>query len=101
MYVHEPYTNDSLPEEDEKDISMKFMIAIMVLFASPDYTGEDILVIEERAGSQLVFDSLQDCSLYVYNNVGDLRAFAIQSFAPLVTEVHNIACFPINLGEQV
>ena len=80
---------------------MKFMIAIMMLFASPDYTGDNILVIEEHAGSPLVFDSFYDCSLYVYNNLPVLRSFAIQSFAPLVSEVHNISCFPINLGEQV
>ena len=80
---------------------MKFMIGIMKLFASPDYEGDNILIIEENAGSSLVFDSLYECSLYVYNNLPVLHAFAIQSFAPLVSKVHNIACFPVRPGEEV
>jgi hypothetical protein len=77
------------------------MIAIMMLFASPDYGGENVLVVEERDGSPLVFDSLYECSLYVYNNLPSLRSFAIRSFAPLVSEVHYIACFSVSPGEQV
>tara|TARA_R110000824_G_C15058404_1_gene662139 strand:+ start:167 stop:409 length:243 start_codon:yes stop_codon:yes gene_type:complete len=80
---------------------MKFMILIMMLFASPDYEGDNMLVIEENAGYPLVFNSLHECSRYVYNNLPVLQAFAIQSFEPLVSKVHNISCFPVNRGEEV
>ena len=72
-----------------------------MLFASPDYDGDNILVIQEHAGSPLVFNSFFDCSVYVYDNFPALQAFAIQSFAPLVSEVHNIACFPVSPGVEV
>ena len=80
---------------------MKFMIAIIMMFTSPSYDDDKVLVVERYANAPLVFDSFYDCSLYVYNNLPVLQAFAIQSIAPLVSEVHNIACFPVNPGEQV
>tara|TARA_R100000458_G_scaffold59827_2_gene72022 strand:+ start:225 stop:479 length:255 start_codon:yes stop_codon:yes gene_type:complete len=82
---------------------MKFMIAIIIMFAPPNYPEVDMLLVDKKGEEELRFDEFDRCAAYVYENIHALHLFAYKSYAPKEIVVDHIACLvdPTTKGRQV
>ena len=82
---------------------MKFMIAIIIMFAPPNYPEGDMLIVDKQGEKALRFDTFEDCAVYVHQNIGALHIFAFESYAPKQVGVDHISCLvdPTTKGKAV
>ena len=71
---------------------MKFLIAIIIIFAPPNYPEVDMLFVDKHGEETLRFDEFDQCAAYVYENLRALHIFAYKSYAPKEIVVDHIAC---------
>lgn len=82
---------------------MKFMIAIIIMFAPPNYPEVDMLIVDKQGEEVLRFDTFEDCAVYVHQNIRTLHIFAFESYAPKQVGVDHISCLvdPTTKGKAV
>tara|TARA_Y100000593_G_scaffold49142_1_gene92511 strand:+ start:3091 stop:3330 length:240 start_codon:yes stop_codon:yes gene_type:complete len=69
----------------------EFIILIIMFFADPMYKGKDSVSIKSYQDKPLVFDSLDTCEKWVWNDLENLKAYA-KSVYPEAVAVKSIIC---------
>ena len=71
---------------------MKEMIILIVMFfADPMYKGKDSVSIKSYQDKPLVFDSLDTCEKWIWDDLENLKAYA-KSVYPEAVAVKSIIC---------
>ena len=69
----------------------EFIILIIMFFADPMYKGKDSVSIKSYQDKPLVFDSLDTCEKWVWDDLENLKAYA-KSVYPEAVAVKSIVC---------
>tara|TARA_Y100000590_G_scaffold319810_1_gene361945 strand:+ start:422 stop:661 length:240 start_codon:yes stop_codon:yes gene_type:complete len=69
----------------------EFIILIIMFFADPMYKGKDSVSIKSYQDKPLVFDSLDTCEKWVWDDLENLKAYA-KSVYPEAVAVKSIIC---------
>ena len=77
----------------------EFIILIIMFFADPMYKGKDSVSIKSYQDKPLVFDSLDTCEKWVWDDLENLKAYA-KSVYPEAVAVKSIICVK-KLGTDV
>ena len=74
----------------------EFIILIIMFFADPMYKGKDSVSIKSYQDKPLVFDSLDTCEKWVWDDLENLKAYA-KSVYPEAVAVKSIICVNLKL----
>ena len=69
----------------------EFIILIIMFFADPMYKGKDSVSIKSNQDKPLVFDSLDTCEKWIWDDLENLKAYA-KSVYPEAVAVKSIIC---------
>ena len=69
----------------------EFIILIIMFFADPMYKGKDSVSIKSYQDKPLVFDNLDTCEKWVWDDLENLKAYA-KSVYPEAVAVKSIIC---------
>jgi hypothetical protein len=69
----------------------EFIILIIMFFADPMYKGKDSVSIKSYQDKPLVFDSLDTCEKWIWDDLENLKAYA-KSVYPEAVAVKSIIC---------
>ena len=69
----------------------EFIILIIMFFADPMYKGKDSVSIKSYQDKPLVFDSLDTCEKWIWDDLENFKAYA-KSVYPEAVAVKSIIC---------